>query len=76
VNKISEHNESLGKARTGKSKIMKFALNSNQEAKADRTIIISFFFNARGEDLEKSTMCTDKQHICSPHLSGSYVYRW
>jgi hypothetical protein len=55
--RLSEHHGFMwikGKPGTGKSTIMKFAL-----AHARRTmkkIIISFFFNTRGEDLEKSTV--------------------
>lgn len=43
-----------GKPGTGKSTLMKFALAHARKLK-DRTII-SFFFNARGEDMEKSTL--------------------
>jgi hypothetical protein len=42
-----------GKPGTGKSTIIKFALMNAQKTMKDR-IIMSFFFNARGEDLEKS----------------------
>jgi ankyrin repeat protein len=55
--KLVEHHGFLwikGKPGTGKSTLMKYA-----HAQAKRTfkngIVISFFFNARGEDLEKST---------------------
>jgi type IV secretory pathway VirB4 component len=44
-----------GKPGTGKSTIMKFALANAQKTIKDR-IIISFFFNTQGEDLEKSTV--------------------
>ena len=44
-----------GKPGSGKSTLMKFALAKAQKAKAE-TIVVSFFFNARGEDLEKSTL--------------------
>ncbi|TWU78727.1 hypothetical protein ED733_006439 [Metarhizium rileyi] len=44
-----------GKPGAGKSTLMKFALTNAQMTMKDR-IIISFFFNARGEDLEKSTI--------------------
>jgi ankyrin repeat protein/nucleoside phosphorylase len=57
VNKPSEHHGFLwikGKPATGKSTIMKFAYTY---AKKNLTgTIISFFFNARGEDLEKSAL--------------------
>jgi ankyrin repeat protein len=43
-----------GKPGTGKSTLMKFALAHARKLK-DRTII-SFFFNARGENMEKSTI--------------------
>ncbi|KAK6518203.1 hypothetical protein TWF506_005362 [Arthrobotrys conoides] len=55
--KISEHHGFLwikGKPGAGKSTIMKFALKNCEEAIKD-SIIICFFFNARGEYLEKST---------------------
>ncbi|RVD80112.1 uncharacterized protein DFL_008019 [Arthrobotrys flagrans] len=58
VNLISDHHGFLwikGKPGTGKSTIMKFALKHAEETiKSD--LIISFFFNARGENLEKSTI--------------------
>lgn len=44
-----------GKPGTGKSTLMKFALSNARDTMADR-IVISFFFNARGEDMEKSTV--------------------
>ncbi|KAL6825728.1 purine and uridine phosphorylase [Trichoderma sp. SZMC 28015] len=56
--KISEHRGFLwikGKPGTGKSTLMKFALNSAKKTMRDKTIIY-FFFNARGEELEKSTI--------------------
>ncbi|KAJ9648449.1 hypothetical protein H2199_001304 [Coniosporium tulheliwenetii] len=56
VTKISEHHGFLwikGKPGTGKSTIMKFAYANAKKTMTD-TIIISFFFNARGEHLEKS----------------------
>jgi hypothetical protein len=55
--KITEHNGFIwfkGKPGTGKSTLMKFALDQAQKAMKDE-IILSFFFNARGEELEKST---------------------
>ncbi|KAL6803153.1 Pfs, NB-ARC and ankyrin domain protein [Trichoderma sp. SZMC 28013] len=56
--KVNEHRGFLwikGKPGTGKSTLMKFALNSAKKTMRDKTIIY-FFFNARGEDLEKSTI--------------------
>ena len=44
-----------GKPGTGKSTMMKFILNNSQR-KMKNKLIISFFFNARGENLEKSTI--------------------
>jgi len=55
--KLSEHHGFLwikGKPGTGKSTLMKFALAVARKTMKD--IIISFFFNARGEELEKSTI--------------------
>jgi ankyrin repeat protein len=55
--KFSQHHGFLwikGKAGTGKSTMMKFALVTAYKIKK-RHVVISFFFNARGEDLEKST---------------------
>ena len=47
-----------GKAATGKSTIMKFLLEETikREKRNRNTIIISFFFNARGHELERSTI--------------------
>jgi len=56
VAKISEHHGFLwikGKPGTGKSTIMKFAYANAKKNMTD-TVIVSFFFNARGEHLEKS----------------------
>lgn len=58
ANKISEHHGFLwikGKPATGKSTIMKFACANAKKTMTD-TIIISFFFDARGEHLEKSVL--------------------
>jgi ankyrin repeat protein len=44
-----------GNPGTGKSTLIKFALANAQAAKRD-TVILYFFFNARGNDLEKSTI--------------------
>jgi ankyrin repeat protein len=56
VNKISNHHGFLwikGKPGTGKSTMMKFAF-ANAKKIMKETIIVSFFFNARGDHLEKS----------------------
>ncbi|KAF1837129.1 ankyrin repeat domain-containing protein [Decorospora gaudefroyi] len=58
--KVGEHHGFLwikGKAGTGKSTLMKFALLNARKTMKDR-IVLSFFFNARGEDIEKSTIGT------------------
>jgi hypothetical protein len=58
VDKLNEHHGFLwikGKPGTGKSTLMKFALTNSRKLMKDRTVI-SFFFNARGADLEKSTI--------------------
>lgn len=44
-----------GKPGAGKSTIMKFAYNRVKQASKSDDAIISFFFNARGDELEKST---------------------
>jgi ankyrin repeat protein len=57
---LSEHHGFLwikGKPGTGKSTLMKFALAYARDTMRN-TIVISFFFNARGEDIEKSTIGT------------------
>jgi ankyrin repeat protein len=60
ASKLGEHHGFLwikGKPGAGKSTLMKFALaNACKTIKA--CITISFFFNARGEDIEKSTIGT------------------
>ena len=56
--KIFQHRGFLwiaGKPGAGKSTIMKYVLGYAIKNKAENEIIISFFFNARGHDLEKST---------------------
>ena len=56
--KIEEHHGFLwinGNPGTGKSTLMKFAF-ANARTKMKGKVVISFFFNARGEALEKSTM--------------------
>lgn len=55
--KVLEHNGFLwikGKPSAGKSTLMKFAY-ADAKAKMTGLTAISFFFNARGEHLEKST---------------------
>lgn len=57
ADKFQEHHGFLwikGKPGTGKSTLMKFALAQARESMKD-AVIFSFFFNARGRDLEKST---------------------
>lgn len=46
-----------GKPGTGKSTLMKFALDQAYKTTPEK-VVISFFFNARGESLEKSTVGT------------------
>jgi ankyrin repeat protein/nucleoside phosphorylase len=56
---FSQHNGFFwlkGKAGSGKSTLMKFALQDTQKTMGQETIIVSFFFNARGENLEKTTL--------------------
>ncbi|KAH7060972.1 ankyrin repeat domain-containing protein [Paraphoma chrysanthemicola] len=60
MTKVGEHHGFLwikGKAGTGKSTLMKFALVNARKTMKDHTVV-SFFFNARGEDIEKSTIGT------------------
>ncbi|EXJ70924.1 uncharacterized protein A1O5_05916 [Cladophialophora psammophila CBS 110553] len=57
VERLSEHNGFLwikGKAGTGKSTIMKYIFANAKKIMSEATVI-SFFFNARGGDLENST---------------------
>jgi len=56
--KLGEHHGFLwikGHAGTGKSTLMKFALINARKTMRGR-VVLSFFFNARGEDIEKSTI--------------------
>ncbi|XP_014553834.1 hypothetical protein COCVIDRAFT_28984 [Bipolaris victoriae FI3] len=58
--RLDEHHGFLwikGKAGTGKSTLMKYALVNARKTMKDY-IILSFFFNARGEEIEKSTVGT------------------
>ncbi|KAF1963905.1 hypothetical protein BU23DRAFT_638102, partial [Bimuria novae-zelandiae CBS 107.79] len=58
--KLSEHHGFLwikGKPGTGKSTLIKFAYVNARKTMTDK-VLLSFFFNARGEDLEKSTIGT------------------
>ncbi|KAI4230724.1 MAG: hypothetical protein LQ349_006077, partial [Xanthoria aureola] len=58
VAKISTHHGLFwikGKPGSGKSTLLKFAVQSIRKAMRSATVIY-FFFNARGEDLEKSTL--------------------
>ncbi|RYP93093.1 hypothetical protein DL770_000839 [Monosporascus sp. CRB-9-2] len=57
MKKVDQHYGFLwikGKPGAGKSTLMKFALRNSQKTMKDQ-LIISFFFNARGASLEKST---------------------
>lgn len=56
--RLHDHNGFLwikGKAGAGKSTLMKYALMQTNYS-LDGTIVLSFFFNARGDHLEKSTI--------------------
>ncbi|KAI9150018.1 Trans-aconitate decarboxylase 1 [Paramyrothecium foliicola] len=58
--KLKEHHGFLwikGKPGAGKSTLMKYILNAalKKKKKMNGEMVISFFFNARGDDLEKST---------------------
>jgi ankyrin repeat protein len=60
TSKLGEHHGFLwikGKPGTGKSTLMKFASADARKTMKD-SIVFSFFFNARGEGLEKSTIGT------------------
>ena len=60
LSKLSEHHGFLwikGKPGTGKSTLLKFLLAISRKSMKD-SIVISFFFNARGDHLEKSTLGT------------------
>ncbi|OQO14293.1 hypothetical protein B0A48_01169 [Cryoendolithus antarcticus] len=56
---LEEHHGFLGikgKAGAGKSTLMRHALDEHTEKKSKDEHVISFFFNARGADLEKSQL--------------------
>ena len=58
IAKLPDHHGFLwmkGKPGTGKSTLMKYVLTSSRRSLKDHTVV-SFFFNARGSDLEKSTI--------------------
>ncbi|KAL8720702.1 MAG: hypothetical protein Q9225_002468 [Loekoesia sp. 1 TL-2023] len=58
VNKAPDHHGLLwikGKPGSGKSTLLKYAVANARRTRKD-AVIISFFFNARGEDLERSTL--------------------
>jgi hypothetical protein len=60
TDRLNEHHGFLwirGKPGTGKSTLMKFALAHARKTMVGK-VVISFFFNARGEDIEKSTVGT------------------
>ncbi|KAI9751459.1 MAG: hypothetical protein M1815_001117 [Lichina confinis] len=63
---VSEHQGFLwikGKPGTGKSTIMKFAYANAKKMMKD-TVILSFFFNARGEHLEKAVEGMYRSLLC------------
>ena len=45
-----------GKPGAGKSTLMKFAFAHASKSKSNDEVVLSFFFNARGDDLEKTTL--------------------
>jgi len=80
--RLLEHHGFLwikGKPGTGKSTLMKFALASTKRKMADSTVI-SFFFNAGGEDIEKSTLGMYRSLLFQlleklPHLQNVFTLR-
>jgi ankyrin repeat protein len=76
---LNEHHGFLwikGNAGTGKSTLMKFALHNAHKTMKDR-IVLSFFFNARGEDIDKSTIGTYRSLLlqllrCLPALKSVF----
>ncbi|EMD92284.1 hypothetical protein COCHEDRAFT_1134609 [Bipolaris maydis C5] len=79
ITKLDEHHGFLwikGKAGTGKSTLMKYALAHARKTMKDH-IVLSFFFNARGEDIEKSTIGTYRSMLLQllehlPALQGVF----
>jgi len=58
-NKLHQHHGFLwinGKPGAGKSTLMKFAHGYADRERPEHEILVSFFFNARGDDLERSTI--------------------
>lgn len=56
---ISEENQMIwikGNPGAGKSTLMKFTFHAVQDGAGETTLVASFFFNARGSDLEKSVL--------------------
>ena len=52
-----------GKPGTGKSTLMKFTMNHIEKTMSGKRVIISFFFNARGGELEKSIIGTYRSFL-------------
>ncbi|THV66825.1 purine and uridine phosphorylase [Aureobasidium pullulans] len=69
--KLHEHHGFLwikGKPGAGKSAIMKFAY-SEAQARSNNSAVVSYFFNARGERLEKSTCGMYRSLRHYPHIT-------
>ncbi|CCC05215.1 unnamed protein product [Sordaria macrospora k-hell] len=80
--KLDEHRGFLwmkGKPGTGKSTIMKFAYHEFRESRlGNETVILSFFFHARGTELEKSTQGMYRALLVQllesiPHLASVFA---
>ena len=59
IEKLPQHNGLLwvrGKGGCGKSTLIKYLIDNMERQKLSNTVVISFFFNARGGELEKSTI--------------------
>jgi ankyrin repeat protein len=77
--RIPEHHGFLwikGKPGTGKSTLMKFALANARRTMSDTTVV-AFFFHARGEEMEKSTLGTYRSLLLQlleslPKLQSSF----